>query len=187
MTMLRTPPRSLDLKAFGIVVSLLAAIIAGVAALTARGPGAGLSLAGIVGLALAAAALLRPGVFRSAYQIWADIQRFVTRAARFYVLGIVFGLLWLLSLAGARVVRRPTSEQLSGWIPRHGDSRTAYESQARIALDVDERSHWSAILKSWSTRSGNGWVAGLLPFLGLLAALDPSGKRSFSSSNYTLY
>jgi hypothetical protein len=144
-------------------------------------------LGAVVGLPIAAVAFLRPGVLGSVYASWSHLGRFVTRLARFYVLGVVFGMLWLLKLAGSRVLRRPPSVEHSGWIPRNPDSGNAYESQARIALGIDESSHWASIVRSWSGRSGNGWVLGLLPFLVLLAALDPSGKRSFSTSNYTLY
>jgi hypothetical protein len=188
MTNLPVPPRRLELRAFGLTVAAVFGTVALVAALGAGDLTPGSAVIGLVGLLFALGAWAWPRSLNLPYRLWADVARFATRLARFYVLGLVFAGLWLVGRAGSRIRQSPGSEeQTSGWVPRDPDLKPAYASQASAAPGVGEGKTWASTVLAWSGRTENGWAMALLPLLGLLAALDPKGRRSLGGSTYTLY
>jgi hypothetical protein len=188
MTNLPVPPRRLELRAFGLILAATLEIVTMVAFVRWGGLNAPLAVVASTGLLIAAGGWVWPRSLEIPYLFWAKIGRFATRLARFYVLALIFGVLWLVGRVGSRIRSRSRDAgHGSGWLIRDQDLELAYASQTSAAPGVGEGKTWASTVSAWSRRTENGWAMALLPLLALLALLDPKGRRSLGGSTYTLY
>ena len=188
MTNLPVPPRRIELRAFGLTIAAVLGTVALLLANRVDGLNALPAVVGLIGLLFALGAWALPKSLEIPYRFWAELGRFATRVARFYVLGLIFGVLWLVGRTGSRVRWGPSDPgQASGWVARDRDLAPDYASQASTAPGVGEGKTWASTVHAWSRRTENGWAMALLPLLILLSVLDPKGRRSLGGSTYTLY
>ena len=184
MQPLRVPTRPF-LRSFWLVLSLGAAIVVWVGLTVFRVPHA--PLIGIVAFpAFAVLGLLSPDLAIRPFRSWDRLARKVRRSARLWLSGVVFLMLTLLGLAGARLpMKRPDSAE-SGWISRTPSSgrRSGYPDSSGTA---GGGSTWIRKFASWAWQSGNAWAWSLLPLLGLLKAVEGESRGSLGGNVYTLY
>lgn len=180
--MLRLPahPHHSTLRAFGLAVpctgGILVALVAVAAGLPkiAAGAGAAAAVAGAIALA-------QPRWFRSAYDAWNRAAGFYGRALAWLVKAVCFHLVIRAvgSIGGALKLREPSSAR-SAWTARGPEP-------GRPNIVSFPAAGWMGHSVSWALKSGNAWTIVLVPFLSLLAWLEPDAAREVPSNVYTLY
>ena len=167
------------------MLSLSAAIVVSVGLTAFRVPHA--ILMGIGFFAVSSViGLLSPGISIRPFRFWDRLARKARRAARLWLSGVVFLMLTLIGLLGARLpLDRPIPAE-SGWIPRDSSSgrRSGYPDSSGTAGGATT---WIRRFASWAWHSGNIWACSLLPVLALLKAVEGESRGSLGGNVYTLY
>ena len=90
----------------------------------------------------------------------------------------------LVRLAGSRMTRDRKRQTM--WMPRTTTAAEAYGSQSDLPLAAGSQG-WVRSYVRWASKSGNLWAVSLLPFLILIAVLDPERSQGYAGSLYTLF
>lgn len=125
-----------------------------------------------------------PAAAARPYALWNRCAGAYARAARFLLLRICYYLIFAIAgLAGSglRIDRNRTSH----WIPRVTIANNAYSSQ--FDWECRASGSWTRDYCGWTSRSGQLWALGLLPFLICIAALETGKSREYTGSIYTLF
>jgi hypothetical protein len=183
-TLPRQPERE-DLLGFWVAVSLLVGTMAGLVPVVA---GVGSVWIG-VGIGLVAfGALLAVGHGRERmvdrlYGGWDRGARAYTRRARTAVTAIWY---WSVIAVVARTGVRGLVLDESPWSVRETVPPQGYADQGDGSAPAPGRDASRGLVR-WAVGSGRGWTVVLLPFFGILRALQIEGRRSVASDMYTLY
>jgi hypothetical protein len=136
---------------------------------------------------LALPGLLWPQLAILPYVVWNKLAREFARYSRTWLMGICFYVIVVaVGRTGASLrLSRPDSGQ-SLWVRRQDSSGARNGFERVIATDESSKS-WIRNFFRWSARSRNLWACGVLPFLVLLAALDPEPETNVPKEIYTLF
>lgn len=173
-----------DLLGFWMVISLLTGLLLSTLLLLMGGAP---DWTGVVAGALTVLALLLLGLqserrIERMYARWNRLARGYSRRARRWVTWVVYR---TVVTAAARTGASGLPVGASKWMERGTLSPSGYASQAGDPVDGGEGRPEE--LQAWLVRTHRGWAVALLPFLGVLRALDVRKERSVASDNYTLY
>lgn len=143
----------------------------------------------ILTVALALLGLLWSQAISLPYRAWNKLAMYFAWAGRLYLTGIYFFVMFVVvgqvrssfKLGGAAALGA------SGWVPRKPLAPAAYPSQYDVAISDSSHKGWVRTYLSWALHSGNFWAVFLLPFLILLNALEPDGKKTIPIGIYTLF
>jgi len=184
MKPLRIPTRP-HLKSFWIVLSLLLAL--GTAALlwAFRVPYA-VSLGVAIFAGSSMVGLRYPGVALRPNELWDRLSRRARRAARLWLSGVAFLILWLVGLLGARLPQNQPVPPESGWIKRTPSAGNGSEHPRLIRAD-GQATAWVRRFAAWAWRSGNVWAWSLITILALLKGVEGESRGSLGGNVYTLY
>ena len=183
---LETPPRREDLQGFGLAVGFLGGVLA--AWIVGVPTGSGL-LALAVGFALwigvSGLAWRRPDLLEPVYRGWNRAAKAYARRARRVVLGICFfTVIAVVRLAGGKLEIGSQTEE-SRWRSRTTLSADEYRGLGRGRGSGHEAREGN--LRAWASRSGNGWIVFLIPFLRIIEAFDVRDGIATPEGIYTLY
>lgn len=186
MLILPSPLARAWLLSFWLVISVMSGLVLGMLAGLLIAP-----LWSVVGVLVAALlavpGLLWPQVVSLPYRLWNRLARDFVRCARMILTAICFCIIIVVGrLGSSMLVSRPSAGQ-SLWVPRGTLSSTAYASQHAGATARPPRQSWIAQFLAWTVRSGNLWACCLLPFLLLLAVLEPEYEPHILADIYTLF
>ena len=184
MSQFHVPTRP-QLKSFWIVLSLLSALGAAALLWAARVP-----YAVVLGVAIFAGSsvvgLRSPGIALRPNQLWDRLSRKAGRAARLWLSGVAFLILWIVGLLGARLPTDRTKMAGSGWIERTQLARSE-DAHPRLIRGDEQAGAWVRRLATWAWRSGNVWAWSLIPVLVLLRGAEGESRGSLGGNVYTLY
>lgn len=175
-----------DLLGFWIAVSLMAGLLLGT--LTFLDDGAPGWVGPLIG-ALTTGTLLLVGLRRErgidrVYGRWNRWARAYSRRARGWITAVLY---WTVIGVAARAGARGLALEGSPWLQRGTLPQSGYLGQGDGAdADTPARGEPRGLVR-WMLRSERSWAIVLLPFLGLLRALDVKAQRSVASDTYTLY
>lgn len=180
-------PRRAWLRSFWFAVALLGGLVmGGTLAVFVSWPWFGVGA--ILGLVMALPGLLFPQIVAPPYRAWYWLSEWYMRLARFIIKGICFYVVFgVAGLAGSSLKLTPPSDAESCWLPRKTLPPTSNLHQYDAPPLDHRRRGWQATYISWAVRSGNWWAIGLLPFLIILAPLEPEEDQSFPANIYTLF
>jgi hypothetical protein len=178
------PPSRGRLCSFWLVQSACAgflAVIVGKATGVRQSALAGISL----GLLMALAGYGWPNAVLGMYHKWDRWAATYAAWASRLLLKICYLVVFtLVGRAGSRMTR--DRKRQSMWTPRTTAAAEAYESQSDLLLASGSQG-WVRGYVGWASKSGHLWAVGLLPFLILIAALDPERSQGSPGSLYTLF
>ena len=180
-----------DLLGFWIAISLVAGLLLGFLTLLASGaPGWMGPLMGVLttGVLLLVGLRRERGIDR-VYGRWNRWARAYSRRARRWITAVLY---WTVVAVAARAGARGLALEGSPWLQRGTLAPSGYPGQGSGAgTEAPERGESQGQerqgLLRWLVRSQRSWAIGLLPFLGILRALDVKAQRSVASDTYTLY
>jgi hypothetical protein len=186
MLSLPSPLWRVWLLSFWLVISVMSGLVLGIFAGLCIAP-----LWSVVGVLaaplLAVPGLLWPKIVMLPYRLWNRLARDFVRYARMILTAICFCIIIVVGrLGSSMMVSRPSAGQ-SLWIPRGTLSPMAYASQHASVTAHLPRQNWIAQFFTWTIRSGNLWACCLLPFLLLLALLEPEYEPHILTDIYTLF
>jgi hypothetical protein len=176
-----------DLLGFWIAISLVAGFLLGSLTLLADGaPGWVGPLIGVLTtVVLLPVGLRRERAIDRIYGRWNRWARAYSRRARRVITAVLY---WTVIAVAARAGARGLTLEGSPWLQRGTLPRSGYPGQgAGTDADTAEPREPPEGLAGWMVRSRRSWAIGLLPFLGILRALDVKAQRSVASDTYTLY
>jgi hypothetical protein len=189
MLILPFPPRRAFLRSFWLVLSLSVGIIYGLF----------LTLTHLLDwwetAVLLTVAMAIPGVIWSQmviglYRFWNRLMLPVGRGICVALLGLCYFTVFVVARLSKISLHRvpPTSTTGSFWIPRGILAPGAYAYQCAFDTPKTSRHHWVWTYVIWVKRSGHWWAVCLLPFLMLLAIIDPDrSSQHFQANIYTLF
>jgi hypothetical protein len=171
-------------RAFWLVVGLWAGLVVGLA--LPGGPGERAAMAAVAAVLVGGAPVVRYREARTVYRLSARALRLYARLARFVLLALCYGIVFVaVGAAGSALrLRRPAPGD-SLWEAGRTLPADAYPSQ-HGAASPGARRRGRAIL-AWATNSGNAWTLALVPFLFLVAALDTEDEAPYPVGIYTLF
>ena len=172
-------------RAFWLAMAFWAGLVVGV--VLPGGPGERAVTAAIAAVLVGAVPVVRHREARALYQLGVRASRLYARLARFALLALCYGIVFVaVGAAGSALrLRRPAPGD-SLWEARPTLPAGAYRSQHDGAGSPGARRRWRAIL-AWATDSGNAWALTLVPFLLLVAALDTEDEAPYPIGIYTLF
>lgn len=175
------------LKSFALGVSFLGAVIMGVILWWFGFEGA-LRVAAIVAIGGSTIGVAQPAAVTKLYGYWNTLARYFARGARWLLMAICFYIVF------AAVGRTGTSLNLlratvdrSLWTPKKPVSSKAFHHEHDANGDSEPGENWLASYYLWAKESKQIWALTLLPFLGMLAAVEIYVDRRFPSGVYTLF
>jgi len=126
------------------------------------------------------------------YGRWNRWARAYSRRAQRWVTAVLY---WTVIAVAARAGARGLTLEGSPWLQRGTLRESGYAGQGSGAgtealergKPQEPQGHEPQGLVRWMVRSERSWAIGLLPFLGILRALDVKAQRSVASDTYTLY
>jgi hypothetical protein len=171
-------------RAFWLVVALWAGLVVGIVL-----PGAPLERAAMAAGAavlIGAVPLVRYREARIFYRFSARALRLYARVARFLLLALCYGIVFVaVGAAGSALrLRRPAPGD-SLWEAGRTLPADAYPSE-HGAASPGARGHWRAAL-ALATGSGNAWTLALVPFMFMIAVLDTEDEAPYPVGIYTLF
>ena len=184
MTPLHVPTRP-ELKSFWFALSSCLALLVAAALWAFRVP-----YAAAAGVAIFSGSFVlgirSPALAMRPQAAWSRLSRKARQAARLWLSGVAFLMLWIVGLPGARLSMHQPVLGGSGWIDRASSSKA--ERAERPLIGRDERATaWFRRLAAWAWRSGNAWTWCLVPILALLKAVEGETQGSLGGNVYTLY
>jgi hypothetical protein len=178
-------PRRAERQAFWLAFTGLVAALALAVGVLALGPLTGALSAFAVAVAMALVGS-RSGVSHKAYEGWSRLAAVYSRLMRDWLSRLAY---CVVVIAGAAGTRLPVRDRTAGgWEVKSTIPPHAYASQSSLGRPGevgDER--WIPALASWSIRSRNAWLLGLLPLFLMLSMVSRGSARGLSTKNYTLY
>ena len=178
------PPSRGRFYSFWLVQSACAgflAVIAGKATGVPQSALAGISL----GFLMALAGYSWPNTISGLYHTWDRWAAAYAAWASRLLLKICYLVVFtLVGRAGSRMTR--DRKRQSMWTPRTTTAAEAYGSQSDLLLAAGSRG-WVTGYVRWASKSGNLWAVSLLPFLLLIAVLDPERSQGHPTNLYTLF
>lgn len=191
--MMPKPPTRAALRAFWVLVSVVAGLVLGVGLtmldLVSSAGAVTVGVLAVVGLA--GFGIARPYAVSFPYRVWNWLAAQVAARLRTYVTGVCF---FTVVLAAGRAGSAPrflaASSGESMWTPRESQALAAYASQCHDPRAASTRGRWTVGMRRWARRSGNHWALAVVPFLVVLRLLDTDehqGSAAPTSDIYTLY
>ncbi len=184
---LRWRPDRESLLAFWLAFSLVSGLIVGAVAWAVSG---GL-VAVLVFLAATPAAaawgIAKPRIAAAPYSYWNRLARKYAVIAQVIVMRICYWTALLFVRGDGRALKiQGDPESHSLWVERGTLEPGAYGS---LSSDFSgpPRNGWFGETAAWTLRSGQSWMALLLPYLGIVRALDVRKEKKAPSGIYTLY
>ena len=171
-------------RAFWLAMACWAALAVGV--VLPGGPGERAAAAAIAAVLVGAVPVVSYRGARTLYRLAVRASRLYARIARFAVLALCYGIVFVaVGAAGSALrLRRPAPGD-SLWEAGQTLPADAHRSQ-HGAGSPGVRRRWRALL-AWATDSGNAWILPLVPFLFLVAALDTEDEAPYPVGIYTLF
>jgi hypothetical protein len=187
MIYLNSSPTAASVRSFWLVVALLyAALVFLLGRLAFPSTYFALTTVGAA-LAFASFAAVRPAILQRTYAITSSvIRKRLVGLVRAWVVRVVF---WV-TIYPNRFLQDGSGESgdfRSGWLPKEIAHLIGGSEREEVAKDNPEIS-WLKTFLLWIGETRNWWVAGLIPFMLLLAVLDVGeSRRAQPEETYTLY
>jgi hypothetical protein len=171
-------------RAFWLVAALWSGLVVGIA--LPGGWGNRAALAAVAAVLIGAIPVARYREARIIYRLSARALRLYARVARFVMLALCYGIVFVtVGAAGSTLrLRRPAAGD-SLWEAGQTLPADAYPSQHGAASPGSRRR--SRAILAWATSSGNAWTLTLVPFLLLVTALDTEDEAPYPVGIYTLF
>lgn len=180
-------PRRAWLQSFWIVACSMSGFLVG-GLLAARLGSIWIAAGVLAGGLLSYIGFLFPAVTLGPYRLWFRISDLYFRVVRLAVKAVCFFVIFV--IVGRRksslLFDRPT-EMASIWLPRNTLPDANYPHEYEGEIGPARPRSWVSVYAAWARSSGNGWAISLLPFLLLLALLEPEQERVFPAGIYTLF
>ena len=172
-------------RAFWLAMALWAGLIVGV--FLPGGHGRRTLAAVVAAILVGAVPLVRPREAGRLYRLWVRASRLYARTARYLVLALCYGMVFVaVGVAGSALrLRRPEAGD-SLWEAGRTLTTDTYRSQHETAKASESGSRWRAVV-TWAAESGNAWAFALVPFLLLSVALDTDEEAPYPVGIYTLF
>lgn len=145
-------------------------------------------VAAIVAIGGAILGIARPTALASLYQLWNSSARHFARGARWLLMAICFYIIFVaVGRAGAslNILRATAGRTL--WTPKKNHSSGAFRHEFDASGASEHGESWLLNFCIWAKESKQIWALMLLPFLGMLGAVEVYTDRRFPSGVYTLF
>jgi len=142
----------------------------------------------VVGVASLVFGTLSPSAVKPVYRLWNWVSELVLRGVRLTLKLVCFFLLFtVVGRGGAALPLIRQSGASSFWLPRHMTTGRLFRHEYEAARGEAASMGWVRTFLAWAWESGHGWALAVLPFLVLLATLEPEAEQEFPSNIYTLF
>jgi hypothetical protein len=178
-------PRKSERRAFWLVFSGVVTALAFGAGVIAFG-----ALTGVVSAVAVSVALTLVGsvsaISRKIYDGWSRLASTYSQLMLGWLTRLAYGVVVVSGMAGSRLPVRDRTA--GGWEVKSTTPPQAYASQSALGRSGEVfHDHWIPAIASWSIRSRNAWLLGLLPLFLMLSMVCRGSARGLSTKNYTLY